>query len=253
VYVYIHLLDVVLGITARILPGGPCRTLIAAAARRRTHERRAGQLAVATSINEPPCLDHPLPVLHEEIARLPEKHRLALVLCDLEGKTQVQAAGELDWSERTLRRRPAKARDRLKARLTRRGLAPGDAMLGAAFLRESRALVPAAWQDSTVQAALGVLNHAIAVCTVSMAAQSLTREVLKTMLLQKLTLASAAVLGVGLMAWATTSALIARGGRAPENGGAGHPRATGHSRATTSARTGSTRCGRDVPGSRLGA
>ena len=62
-----------------------------------------------------------------------------VVLCDLEGMTQAQAAGELNWSERTLRRRLAEARERLKARLGRRGLAHDDAMLGAVFLREARA------------------------------------------------------------------------------------------------------------------
>jgi len=182
-----------------------------AAARRRTHEREAIQMATAIAASGPTIRDELLPALHEEIARLPEKYRLAVVHCDLEGMTQVQAAGTLDWSERTLRRRLAKARERLKARLTRRSLAPDDAMLGAAFLRESRALVPAAWQEGTVQAALRVLNHAIAVGTVSMAAQSLTREVLKTMFLQKLTLAATALLGAGLMAWATTTAIITRG------------------------------------------
>ncbi len=57
--------------------------------------------------------------------------------------THAQAAVELRWSERTLRRRLAEARDRLKARLGRRGLVHDDAMLGAVFLREARACVPA--------------------------------------------------------------------------------------------------------------
>ena len=58
-----------------------------AAARGAPTKRQAGQLAVATSTNEPPGLDDLLPVLHEEIARLPARERLALVLCDLEGMT----------------------------------------------------------------------------------------------------------------------------------------------------------------------
>jgi RNA polymerase sigma factor (sigma-70 family) len=181
-----------------------------AAARRRTLEREAGQMATAIPSPGPKIRDELLSALHEEVAQLPRKYRLALVLCDLEGMTQAQAACDLAWSERTLRRRLAWARDRLKARLSRRGLAPDDAMLGAVFLRESRALVPAAWQNATVHAALGVLDHAIALGTVSMAAQSLSREVLKTMFVHKLTLASAALLGAGLMAWATTVALISR-------------------------------------------
>jgi len=177
-----------------------------AGARRRTHEREARQMATAITPSGPRIRDELLPALHEEIARLPEKYRLAVVLCDLEGMTQVQAAGELDWSERTLRRRLAAARDRLKSRLGRRGLVPDDAMLGAAFFREARALVPAAWQRATGQAALDVLNHTVAAGAVSAAAQSLTRVVLKTMLLHKLMLASAALITVGVTAWAASAA-----------------------------------------------
>ncbi len=87
----------------------------AAAARRRTHERQAGEMAVATSTSRPVTPDELLPALHEEIARLPEKYRLAIVLCDLEGMTQTQAARQLHWSERTLRNRLVEGRARLKA------------------------------------------------------------------------------------------------------------------------------------------
>ena len=58
----------------------------------------------------------------EEIARLPEKIRLAVVLCDLQGIPQEQAAESLRLSERTLRRRLADGRARLKARLGCRGM-----------------------------------------------------------------------------------------------------------------------------------
>jgi RNA polymerase sigma factor (sigma-70 family) len=61
-------------------------------------------------------------VLHEEIARLPESYRRAVVLCYLEGITQEQAARTLRCGEATLRRRLAGARDRLRLRLSRRGL-----------------------------------------------------------------------------------------------------------------------------------
>ena len=108
--------------------------------------------------------------------------------------THAQAAGELHWSERTLRRRLAEARERLRARLGRRGLAHDDAMLGAVFLREAQAPVPPAWQEATVRAALDILDHAVAAGAVSPAARSLTREVLKTMFVQKLTIAAAALM-----------------------------------------------------------
>ena len=82
----------------------------AAAARRRVRERQAGEMIAATSTSEPSAPDELMPAIHEEIARLPEKFRLAIVLCDLEGMTQAQAAGELHWSERALRYRLAEGR-----------------------------------------------------------------------------------------------------------------------------------------------
>ncbi len=182
-----------------------------AAARRRAREREAGQMTIASTSSHPAVGDDLLPALHEEIARLPEKYRLPILLCDLEGLPQAQAAGQLRWSERTLRRRLAEARDRLKGRLARRGLAPDGAMLGAVFLREARASLPAVLNERTVRSAMDLVNHTITAGTVSAAAGSLTREVLKIMLLQKLKLASAALLGAGLMAWAASAALIPRG------------------------------------------
>ena len=43
----------------------------------------------------PAAPDEPLQALHEEIARLPEKFRRAVILCDLERMPQARAAGEL--------------------------------------------------------------------------------------------------------------------------------------------------------------
>jgi len=188
----------------------------AAAARRRTHERQAGQMAVATSMDGPAASDDLRPVLHGEIARLPEKYRLAIVLCDLEGLPQVQAAGQLHWSERTLRHRLAEGRARLKRRLARRGLAPEGTTLTAVFLREARTVVPSAWCESTVRAALVTVHHAATAGAISTATYKLTEEMLKVMLLQKLKLASATLLGAGLLAWGASAALISREDEPPK-------------------------------------
>ncbi len=75
----------------------------AATARRRTYEWQAGQVAVATSIEGPAAADDILPMRHEEITRLPEKYRLAVVHCDLKGMTQAQAAVPVVWCESTVR------------------------------------------------------------------------------------------------------------------------------------------------------
>jgi RNA polymerase sigma factor (sigma-70 family) len=179
----------------------------AAAARRRVQEREAGEMAAATSTSVPAARDEQLRALHEEIARLPEKFRLAIVLCDLQGIPQNRAAGELQLSERTLRRRLSEGRERLKARLSRRGL-PEGGMLGTVVLRESLAAVPPAWAEATVRAALAIVNESITIGVVSAAATKLSHEVLKMMMFQKLKLFSAAILGVGLMAWGASAALI---------------------------------------------
>ena len=188
------------------------------AARRRAREREAGQMTAASATSGPGAPDDLLPALHEEIARLPEKYRLAVVLCDLEGLPQAEAAGQLNWSERTLRRRLAEARDRLKGRLARRGLAPDGAMLSAMFWNEAHAVVPPAWNAAVVRAAIHTIDPIAATGSVSAAAQSLTHEVLKAMLMHKLTIASAALLGAGMLAWAASAALV-RGEMRPSRWG----------------------------------
>ena len=63
-----------------------------------------------------------LDVLDSELRVLPEKWRSPLVLCYLEARTQDEAAKQLGWSQRTLRRRLEEAREALKRRLTARGV-----------------------------------------------------------------------------------------------------------------------------------
>jgi RNA polymerase sigma factor (sigma-70 family) len=187
-----------------------------AAARRARRERQVREMAVATSTNGPAAPDDLLPALHEEIARLPEKYRLAVVHCDLEGMTQAEAAGRLHWSERTIRSRLAEGRARLRRRLARRGLEPDGVTLGAVLLREARAAVPAAWREATLRAALAATHRTMAVGAGSAAAQQLAREVSTVMLIHKLTLASAALLAAGLIAWGASAARVSPGPEGPK-------------------------------------
>jgi RNA polymerase sigma factor (sigma-70 family) len=62
-------------------------------------------------------------VLHEEIDRLPERLRQPVLLCYLEGLTNSEAAVLLGCPSSTLKARLAKAREDLRGRLERRGLA----------------------------------------------------------------------------------------------------------------------------------
>src|SRR5580693_2129574 len=70
----------------------------AAARRRRAHERQAAQMTGVTKATGPAVEDELLRALHEEIARLPERYRLPILFCDLEGLSQAQAARQLHWS-----------------------------------------------------------------------------------------------------------------------------------------------------------
>ena len=60
--------------------------------------------------------------LHDEIDRLPRSFRLPVVLCYFEGLTLDEAARRLHWPAGTVRSRLARARDKLRRGLTRRGV-----------------------------------------------------------------------------------------------------------------------------------
>jgi RNA polymerase sigma factor (sigma-70 family) len=107
------------GVAARL--ARTCR----AAARRRAGRSRT--LAVEPADARPDPLDQltvreMLGLIDKEIGALREVYRLPVVLCDLEGRTQEEAAALLGWTPGSLRGRLLRGRARLKARLARRGL-----------------------------------------------------------------------------------------------------------------------------------
>ena len=121
-----------------------------AAIRRRRHERRAAEL-VGPRLREEDR-DDLGDVLHDEVNRLPWGCRVAVVLCYFEGLSPEQAAQQLGCPVGTVQSRLARGRERLRSRLTRRGLSPA---LGAGVAAESvQASPPTALVEATIRAAM---------------------------------------------------------------------------------------------------
>src|SRR6185312_2455471 len=130
------------------------------------------------------------PVIDEELARLPDKLRLPVVLCDLEGRPQRAVARHLGVAPATLATRLAAARRLLAGRLSRRGVAlSGGALAVVLGERASAAVVAPKLADATVRAAEAVAAGAgVSGLTglVSAHAVHLCEGVMRMMLLSKL-------------------------------------------------------------------
>lgn len=105
-------------------------------------------------ISEPPDISwrEASAILHEELNRLPDKMRLPLLLCYLEGKSRDEAAEHLGWSAGVVKGALERGRIRLRNRLTRRGIAFSAGLLAVVDATRSFA-VPSQWIESTISLA----------------------------------------------------------------------------------------------------
>jgi RNA polymerase sigma factor (sigma-70 family) len=162
--------------------------------RRRAVERRAGTGSSIAYELTPADRD-----VWDEVELLPQNLRTVFMLCYLEGLTHEQAARRLGWPVGTVRSRLARARGRLRTRLTRRGLAPDTAFLPMLSFRASS--LPEGFIDTTVKAAMLIAaRDAAEAGLVSTSAAALTEGVLHAMLITKLKTLAVTSIAAGAIA-----------------------------------------------------
>lgn len=143
-------------------------------AKRREKELYAGTIPhseASTGVADEALLEQ----LDHELNRLPDKYRVPVVLCELEGRSRKEAAGMLGMPEGTLSWRLAQAKKILAERLSRRG---AILSVGAVIAAMTETLSPAL-RASTVKTVFSVNSVPSQVLT-------LTEGVMKAMLLSKL-------------------------------------------------------------------
>ena len=133
------------------------------------------------------------PVLDRELSRLPDKYRVPIVLCDLEGKGHKEAADQLGWPQGTLSGRLSRGRDLLARRMRKHGMAVGSM---AVFLVDefSSAEVPEALIEFTASVAPEIAAGKTAASLVSIKVAVLMEKVMRNMLLTKMAIGVAVIL-----------------------------------------------------------
>lgn len=164
---------------------------VALEANARTARRAKRETAGVETLAAKPCQDPVERELHlalaEEVNRLPAKYRVPLVLHCFGGKTNKEVAEQLGCPEATVRTRLARARERLRMRLVKRGLALSAGTLAAGLSPSPLSAVPPALVDVTVKAAAPFAGgKAAAAGAASVNAVALAERVLKFMMLNKL-------------------------------------------------------------------
>ena len=170
-----------------------------AAKRRRFHERCAAELRAA-SAQPTSDGDDLTEALHQEMERLPIRFRIPLLLCDLEGRTHEEAARLLGCPVGTVKSRLARAREKLRGRLVRRGIGISTGAILALAAKTAGPSIPHSLVTNTIEIVKHVAASKAIVGTVPAASVILARGVLRTMFQTKLTMAVAIAIAIGSLA-----------------------------------------------------
>jgi RNA polymerase sigma factor (sigma-70 family) len=170
-----------------------------ASARRQAREATLDEALMAGSMAEE--ADELRPILDEAVSRLPPRFSRPVVLCYFQGQSTEAAARALGCPKGTVLSRLARARERLRGQLARRGVALSAAAVAGVLAAQATAAVPLPLAYSTIQSATPA-----AAGTVSAQAATLAKGVLMTMRIAQvlrltaLSVALAAAGGTGLLA-----------------------------------------------------
>ncbi|HTU92058.1 MAG TPA: sigma-70 family RNA polymerase sigma factor [Gemmataceae bacterium] len=153
-------------------------------------------------------------LLAQEVDRLPERYRAVVVLCYLQGATTEEASRLLGCPRGTVLSRLASARQRLRKRLLRRGIAPALALAAVSFGETASAAPAAALVACVVRAALPFAASGAAIPIVSPQAAALAQGALQMMMWNKIKIVAAMVCMIAVVG--TGSGWLARGRNAAE-------------------------------------
>jgi RNA polymerase sigma factor (sigma-70 family) len=186
---------------------------------RRLRAKRISRETPTGELPEVP-VESPMPdfelatVIERELAGLPDHHRLAVALCDLDGRSRTEAAELLGIPEGTLSSRLNTARKRLAERLSRHGY--GACVLTTlATVSSGRANVPWPLTEATTDCATGAAGPNVLSITEGVIRTMSTKWKLLGWVLPALTVA--AVVGTATIVSAQTAPPAKAPPKAPPN------------------------------------
>lgn len=139
-------------------------------------------------------------IIDREVSRLPDKYRLPVVLCELEGRSRGDAARQLRVAEGTLSSRLAAARKALAKRLSKYGFSlPATGLLVFVEQNSVASVVPDRLVDAVVSSAVQSAMGRGSVAVIPETVRSLADTVIRGMSFAKAKLAIAYMAVVGML------------------------------------------------------
>jgi RNA polymerase sigma factor (sigma-70 family) len=159
-------------------------------------ERPAGDLDPLEDLT----LREALAIVHEEIDLLPEKLRVPIILCYLQGRTNEDAAHDLGCALGTLKSRLGRGRQLLGERLTSRGvsLAAGSATLLLATAAAEATAIPHKLAHSITAAAVAFSGPSLP--SSPLASFRLAQEFLRRMTVNRMKMWTLSLIAIGAVA-----------------------------------------------------